>query len=230
MKINQVEELTGISKKIIRFYEEQGLIRPDRDPANGYREYSSAHVTGLNRIRLLRKLGISCEDIRRLQNGTLSFGECMDHHIIRLSQCRQDLMHNQEICGRLLEEHTEFARLDAGAYLEMISETEKGGTRFMNIRESDVRKRRTGAIAAAGAAIGLFVILLAVILWADRQDPAPKIVVWFMITVISALIIGVILALLQRKSGVLDRKIISSHMLTVLKQGRIMLAVERQEC
>ena len=36
MKINQVEELVGITKKNIRFYEEQGLLNPDRDPENGY--------------------------------------------------------------------------------------------------------------------------------------------------------------------------------------------------
>jgi DNA-binding transcriptional MerR regulator len=198
MKINQVEELTGISKKNIRFYEEQGLIRPNRDPANGYREYSLADVTDLNRVKLLRKLGISCEDIRRIQDGDLSFRECIDHHIISLSHRRQDLMHNQEICEQLIEEHTELSGLDAGAYLEKISEMEKGGTRFMNVRESDVRKRRTGAIIAAVTAIGLFVILLGVILWANKQDPAPQVILWLMFMIIGSMIIGTILALLQR--------------------------------
>jgi len=37
MKINQVEELVGITKKNIRFYEEQGLLNPERNPENGYR-------------------------------------------------------------------------------------------------------------------------------------------------------------------------------------------------
>ena len=202
MKINQVEELTGISKKNIRFYEEQELIRPNRDPANGYREYSLADVEDLNRIKLLRKLGISCEDIRRIQNGSLSFGECMDHHIISLSHRRQDLEHNQEICEKLMKEHTEFAGLDAQAYLEEISEMEKGGTRFMNVRESDVRKRRTGAIAAAAASIGMFVMLLVLILWANKEDPAPTAILWMMIFIIGSMIIGIILALRQRLSEV----------------------------
>ena len=43
MKINQVEELVGITKKNIRFYEEQGLINPERNRDNGYREYSPVH-------------------------------------------------------------------------------------------------------------------------------------------------------------------------------------------
>lgn len=202
MKINQVEELTGISKKNIRFYEEQELIRPNRDPANGYREYSLSDVEDLNRIKLLRKLGISCEDIRKLQNRSLSLGECMDHHIISLSHRRQDLMHNQEICEKLMKEHTDFAGLDAAAYLDEISEMEKGGTRFMNVRESDVRKRRTGAIAAAAASIGMFVMLLVLILWADKEDPAPRAIVWMMIFIIGSMIIGIILALRQRLNEV----------------------------
>ena len=52
MKINQVEELVGITKKNIRFYEEQGLINPERNRDNGYREYSLKDVELLNKIKL----------------------------------------------------------------------------------------------------------------------------------------------------------------------------------
>ena len=38
MKINEVEALAGITKKNIRFYEEQGLLSPRRNADNGYRE------------------------------------------------------------------------------------------------------------------------------------------------------------------------------------------------
>ena len=38
MKINDVESRVGITKKNIRFYEEQGLLSPRRSPENGYRE------------------------------------------------------------------------------------------------------------------------------------------------------------------------------------------------
>ena len=35
MKINEVEALVGITKKNIRFYEEQGLLSPRRDSSKG---------------------------------------------------------------------------------------------------------------------------------------------------------------------------------------------------
>ncbi|MBQ3370147.1 MAG: heavy metal-binding domain-containing protein [Mogibacterium sp.] len=65
MKINQAAELAGITSKNIRFYEDQGLITPARDSINGYRDYSMEDVEQLCRIRLLRMLGISCENIGR---------------------------------------------------------------------------------------------------------------------------------------------------------------------
>ena len=55
MKIKQVEELVGITRKNIRFYEEQGLLSVER-AENGYREYSLKDVKRLQEIRFLRKL------------------------------------------------------------------------------------------------------------------------------------------------------------------------------
>lgn len=54
MKINEVEAAVGVTKKNIRFYEEEGLISPRREPGNGYRSYSEADVERLRRIKLLR--------------------------------------------------------------------------------------------------------------------------------------------------------------------------------
>lgn len=39
MTIKEIEELSGMPRANIRFYEAEGLLRPDRD-ANGYRNYS----------------------------------------------------------------------------------------------------------------------------------------------------------------------------------------------
>ena len=51
MKIKQVEELVGITRKNIRFYEDQGLLNVER-AENGYREYHQADVIRLQEIKL----------------------------------------------------------------------------------------------------------------------------------------------------------------------------------
>ena len=65
MKIKQVEELVGITRKNIRFYEEQGLLNVER-AENGYREYHTADIARLQEIKLFRKMDISIEEMRAL--------------------------------------------------------------------------------------------------------------------------------------------------------------------
>ena len=55
MLIREVEERCGISKKNIRFYEQQGLLQPKRNASN-YREYEEADLIVLKKIILLKKM------------------------------------------------------------------------------------------------------------------------------------------------------------------------------
>ena len=65
MKINEVEQQAGITKRNIRFYEQQGLLSPKRNGENGYRDYSEEDVAELKKIKLLRKLSLPIEDPER---------------------------------------------------------------------------------------------------------------------------------------------------------------------
>lgn len=59
MKIKEVENIIGITKANIRYYEKEGLLEPVRNEENNYREYSAEDVECLKRIKTLRLLGIS---------------------------------------------------------------------------------------------------------------------------------------------------------------------------
>lgn len=65
MKIKQVEELVGITKKNIRFYESQGLLDVER-AENGYREYHKEDIARLQEIKLFRKMDLSIEEMKAL--------------------------------------------------------------------------------------------------------------------------------------------------------------------
>ena len=69
MNINEVSKEVGITRENIRFYEREGLVIPDRDSENNYRNYSKADVERLRKIRLLRSLYIPVADIRRIIDG-----------------------------------------------------------------------------------------------------------------------------------------------------------------
>ena len=85
MKINEVEAAVGVTKKNIRFYEEEGLISPRREPGNGYRSYSEADVERLRRIKLLRKLDVPLAEIRQMLEGECTLAEGMSRQLERLN-------------------------------------------------------------------------------------------------------------------------------------------------
>ena len=91
MKINEVEAAVGVTKKNIRFYEEEGLISPRREPGNGYRSYSEADVERLRRIKLLRKLDVPLAEIRQMLEGECTLAEGMSRQLERLNTRRTDL-------------------------------------------------------------------------------------------------------------------------------------------
>ena len=208
MRINQVAELAGITSKNIRFYENRGLIRPGRNPENGYREYSLEDVNTLSRIKLLRQLDISCDSIKKLENGELDFDMCMSEHVKKLREESSNLEHMISICLMLHDDADDFSDIDASLYLEKMKELEKGGARFVNVQLSDTNKRKIGAILAGGIVIAVMLVLLAVIVWADSEDPAPLGIFIFAMVCCASVPIGVAIALKQRldelKKGEID--------------------------
>ncbi len=67
MLISKVCNLTGLTKKAISYYEQQGLVKPIRG-VNKYREYSQLDVKLLNEISLYRSLDICISDIKKIIN------------------------------------------------------------------------------------------------------------------------------------------------------------------
>ncbi|KWV59984.1 MULTISPECIES: Cu(I)-responsive transcriptional regulator [Rhizobium] len=65
MNIGQASEHSGLAPKTIRYYEDIGLIRPDRG-GNGYRDYAEADVHKLRFLQRSRGLGFSVEECRQL--------------------------------------------------------------------------------------------------------------------------------------------------------------------
>lgn len=65
-KIGEFSKLTQVSIRMLRYYDEMGLLKPERiDEATGYRFYSSEQIPVLNKIIFLRDIGFGVADIAR---------------------------------------------------------------------------------------------------------------------------------------------------------------------
>ena len=201
MKINEVEALVGITKKNIRFYEEKGLLCPVRNSENGYRDYGQAEVEELRRIKLLRKLGLPIEEIRRMQEGKQTVGDGMRRHLVTLERDRQNIDEAVRLCRLLQEREIPLGELDAEDVLAEMERLEQSGASFQNRQRQDVRIRYVAPVAIAAVAVVLLGALMGLLAWGVLYDPAaapPPALTAVLMAVPGLLIVGVLLALFQR--------------------------------
>ena len=198
MKIKQVEELVGITRKNIRFYEDQGLLNVAR-AENGYREYHQADVDRLMEIKLFRKMDISIEEMKALFEKKKSLQICLEQHLKELEHRKDGLSKMQDICERLILEHRSLDSLNAEDCLEEIEQMEKEGAKFMDINKMDVhKKKRNGAIIGAAVMVLLMLITIVIIFWANTQDPIPLGMLLLIAGIPAVIIVGTLVALVGR--------------------------------
>ena len=66
MNISEAAERSGVSAKMIRYYESIDLLPPAARRPNGYRDYGEPDVSVLQFIRRTRDLGFSMEEVAAL--------------------------------------------------------------------------------------------------------------------------------------------------------------------
>lgn len=120
MTIKEVENLSGMTRANIRFYETEGLLCPARN-SNGYRNYSEEDLNTLRKIRLLRTLHLSLEDIRSVRLGRNALTKVLSLHIHHLNNSVEDIEHCRNICSQICADGTDYRTLDAEHYLSLMN-------------------------------------------------------------------------------------------------------------
>ncbi len=93
MKLKEVCEKTGLSRKTIRLYEEKGLLVPQKELRNGreYREYTQEDVEKLRVIALLRRAWFTMDEIKQMQDDPDSIQDIFPQYCKWLEKQKQDL-------------------------------------------------------------------------------------------------------------------------------------------
>lgn len=166
--IQQVARAAGISSRTLRHYDEIGLL-PAKRMDNGYRTYSRADLLRLQRILLLRDMGMGLRDIAQVVQGQRDDLEALRDQARHLRQTRERLdrqlasvertiaaLHNEE---EIMPEQM-FDGFDNSQYREEVeqrwgAEAWAEGDRWWRGMSDDDKRAFTdehGAIAAAWAA------------------------------------------------------------------------------
>ncbi|ENZ1197888.1 Cu(I)-responsive transcriptional regulator [Acinetobacter baumannii] len=129
MNIGQASKHSGISAKMIRYYEEIGLLEAAQRSASGYRIYSETDLKTLNFLKHARELGFSSEQMKEL----ISLWKNTDRHsaevkaltVKHIAELKQKIAHLQEMVN-ILQASADDCCGDQQASCAILDHIEKG--------------------------------------------------------------------------------------------------------
>ena len=198
MRIKEVEDLVGITRKNIRFYEKEGLLSPGRELENSYRDYTEADIARLKIIKLLRKLDMPISSIGDVLEGRITLREAAHLHALLLEEQRTSIVNAQRVCQMISQESCGLEELDTERYLDEIACAEEGSAVLVNIRSSDTVKKYRESALASGVIVAILLALAALVLILSHRGALPTVLVYVFIALILLLMVGVIVALISR--------------------------------
>ncbi|MCE1247699.1 MAG: MerR family transcriptional regulator [Firmicutes bacterium] len=170
-RIGEFSKLSYVSTKALRFYDELGLLKPDKvDPATGYRFYSAKQMPRLNRIIALKDLGFSLEQIGLLISGKISTDQIKG--ILKAKRA--------EIEKQIVFEHERLSRVETRLNMIDVEEKEMGNIDVV-LKKVDAQKviGLRGVVENYPAVGGLFEKLCKTIMSKGGNLEAPGIAVYY---------------------------------------------------
>lgn len=119
MTIKTLEDLVGMTRANIRFYEEQGFLAPAR-LENGYRDYSDADAEVLRKVKLFRRLHLDLDTIHKLQDGEMALAHALADQLAALERDQEALDRAREVCEELERAGEDWSTLDPVPWLHKL--------------------------------------------------------------------------------------------------------------
>ncbi|MDF2865368.1 MAG: MerR family transcriptional regulator [Clostridia bacterium] len=90
--VHKLSEIAGVSERTLRYYDQIGLLKPNKINASGYRIYSSNEVDVLQQILFYKELGIELSSIKKIiTNPKFDYTESLKKHLLNLEQKKENL-------------------------------------------------------------------------------------------------------------------------------------------
>lgn len=159
----------------------------------------------MKKIKLLRKIGISVEDIKSVLNDNVTLENCLEKYLDVLEKQKSNLTNMYNLTEEIINQKCELNNLKTDEWLEKMENMEKEGIDFVNISKIDIHmKKKMGAIIGGAVMIVFMLFLIGMFLWGNSVDPIPLgllIVLVAISVVIIVCIIGVLIGRIREIDG-----------------------------
>lgn len=135
-RIGDFSRIARVSARLLRYYDEIGLLKPSIvDASSSYRFYSAEQLPQLNRILVLKQLGLTLEQIAKVMEDSISAQQLRGMLLIRRAELEQAL---EEEAERLRQVETRIAQIDGEGQLtadDVVIRSEPA-LKFLSVRKT----------------------------------------------------------------------------------------------
>lgn len=198
MYINEVENIVGLSKKSIRYYEENGLLSPTRNKKD-YRIYNEDDINKLKIIKFLRELNVPISDLKLLNDKKMTLQKCMQDRINKIEEMEIKFQRVKNMCEQIKNSDDTFDSININNYFKEIRILNKEGFTMHNVK-SNKKKKIVGAVLSSVLFSVFFILLLGVITYFQitMDEKCPWMLFIILVLIFGLPVIGILYNLIAR--------------------------------
>ena len=136
MRPKELQEKLGITADRIKFYKREDLFFPENPPSgNRGTNYTDADYECLRLLEVLTKSGLTCSDIKKMQDGDKTLTEVAQ---ARMQSIEADIERKKNalvMLSSLISDKAEFEIFDTDRYWNVINEKETAGEEFIDVED-----------------------------------------------------------------------------------------------
>ncbi len=179
MLVSDVESITGLSKKSIRYYEEVGLVHPTRNTENDYRIYSLEDIEKLKRIKFLRELNVSIHDMQLLDSGNLTLIDCMYDRIKKIEAEEEKFKKIRNMCVEISRSNDTFSTIEIEKYFRQMNILNKEGFTMRSVCIDHSKKIRGAVLSSLFFSIFFVFMIFMIFMISYFQFKYSQKISWF---------------------------------------------------
>lgn len=136
MRPKEIQEKLGIDADRIKLFKREGIFFPENPPSgNRGTNYTETDLENLRLIVVLTKSGLTCSDIRKMQDGECTLEEAI---VSRKNNIEAEIARKQNslsLLAELLDDKADFETFETDHYWDVIARREAAGEEFIDIED-----------------------------------------------------------------------------------------------
>jgi len=136
MRPKEIQEKLGINADKIKLYKREGVFSPENPPSgNRSTNYTEKDFDNLQLLVVLTKSGMTCSDIRKLQDGEWTLSQAIRARQKIINDEIERKRNSLELLSQILDEDAEFETFDTKHFWNLIQQKETMGMEFIGFED-----------------------------------------------------------------------------------------------